>query len=141
MPKVHKTIDEAAKHLGESVSVIPGRYKEATGKASWEDPASSPQAEANYSAGVSEAIAEGRRVTGIHAAGDTKYRKGCAEKGAPVIGGRITAALSTYRTEFSPILGAMNAASDAAPPRTRDPMANIDARLKPVVAAAIAAKK
>jgi len=141
MSKVHKTVDEAAKHLGESVSVIPGRYKEATAKAAWEEPASSPQSELNYSAGVSEAIAEGRRVSGIHRAGDTKYRKGCAEKGAGVIGTRITAALGIYRTEFSPILGAMNAASDAAPPRTRDPMANIDARLKPVVAAAIAAKK
>ena len=141
MPKVHKTVDEAAKHLGESVAVIPGRYKEATSKASWEEPASSAQAESNYSAGVAEAIAEGRRVSGIHEAGDTKYRKGCAEKGAGVIGTRITAALSTYRSEFAPILGAMNAASDAAPPRTRDPMTNIDQRLKPVVAAAIAAKK
>ena len=141
MPKVHKTIDEAAKHLGESVSVIPGRYKEATSKAEWEEPASSPQAETNWAAGLAEAQAAGSRPEGIHRAGNTGYRKGCAEKGAPVIGTRITAALGTYRTEFSPILSAMNSAADAAPARTRDPMANIDARLKPVVAAAIAAKK
>lgn len=141
MAKVHKTVDEAAKHLGESVSVIPGRYKEATGKAEWEEPASSEQSEVNYGAGVAEAVAEGRRVSGIHKAGNTKYRKGCADKGAGVIATRITASLGLYRTEFAPILGAMNAASDAAPARTRDPMANIDQRLKPVVAAAIAAKK
>jgi len=138
---VHKTIDEAAKHLGEAVGVIPMRYKEATAKASWEGPASSPEAEANYSAGVSEAIAAGRRVSGIHRAGDAKYKKGCAEKGAGVIGSRITASLGIYRSEFAPILSAMTSAADAAPPRTRDAMANIDARLKPVVAAAIAAKK
>ena len=141
MPKVHKSIGEARKHLGESVSVIPTRYKEATARAEWATPAASPAAEANYAAGVAEAVAAGRRAARISAVGDAKYRKGCTEKGAPVIGTRITAALGDYEREMAPILSAMCSAADAAPPRTRDPMANIDARLKPVVAAAIAAKR
>lgn len=141
MPKVHKTIGEARKHLGESVAYIPARYKDATARAEWAGPAASAAAATNFAAGIAEAIADGRRERRISEVGDTKFRKGCAEKGAPVIGARITAALGDYEREMGPILSAMNAASDAAPPRTRDPMANIDARLKPVVAAAVAAKK
>ena len=93
MAKVHKTIQEARKHLGESTTLIPSRYEESTSKATWEEPASSPQAEENYIA------------------------------------------------QFAPVLAAMNSAADSAPARTRDPMSNIDNRLKPVVNAAIAAKK
>lgn len=141
MAKVHKTVGEARKHLGESVGVIGPRYKEATGKADWAGPAASPEAAANYSAGIAEAIAEGRRERMITEVGDAKYRKGCGEKGAPIIGSRITAALPEYEREFAPILSAMNSAADAAPARTRDPMTNIDSRLKPVVAAAVAAKR
>ena len=141
MPKVHKSIAEARKHLGESVGVIGPRYKEATSRADWEAPATTDEAEANYQAGIAEASAADRRRARIHAAGNAKYRRGCAEKGAAVIGPRVTAALGDYEREFSPILSAMTSAADAAPPRTRDAMANIDARLKPVVAAAQAAKK
>ena len=141
MAKVHKTIQEARKHLGESTTLIPSRYEESTSKATWEEPASSPQAEENYIAGVQEAISAGTRVSGIHAAGDSKYRNGCKTKGKPVIAKRITDALGEYEAQFAPVLAAMNSAADSAPARTRDPMSNIDNRLKPVVNAAIAAKK
>lgn len=141
MPKVHRTIQEARKHLGEAAPSIGPRYKESTAKADWEGPSSTPESEANYQAGVAESIAGDKRRAGIRAAGDAKFRKGCSEKGAPVIGKRITDALGDYEREFGPVLGAMNSAADAAPPRTRDPMANIDARLKPVVQAAIDAKR
>lgn len=132
----HKTIAEAKKHLGESVALIPARYKEATSKAEWATKASSTEAEANYGAGVAEAVAAGSRVKGIEKVGDTKYRKGCVDKGAPVIGTRITAALEDYGREFSPILSAMNAAEEAAPARTRDFRTNVNNRLIPVVEAA-----
>lgn len=141
MAKVHATIEEARKHLGESVSVIPGRYKERTARADWEGPTTTEEAEANWRAGLAEAQAEDKRRVGARAAGNRKYQVGCAEKGAPVIGTRITMALGEYAKNMGPVLGAMNAAADAAPPRTRDPMMNIDTRLKPVVRAAIEAKK
>lgn len=140
MAKVHKTIEEAGAHLDQSATLIPSRYAEATAKASWADAAGSAAAEANYSAGVTEAIAAGKRPAGIMRVGDTKWKKGCKEKGVAVIGGRIKAAIPFYKAQFGGVLSAMNAAADMAPARTRDPMANIDARLKPVVAAAIAAK-
>lgn len=136
MGKVHKTIEDAAKHLQESAAVIPGRYKESTAKATWAEPAASDQATTNYNAGIAESEAKGLRVSGIREAGDAGYRKGCADKGAAVIGTRITAAIPQYRTKFSPVLQAMNSASDAAPAKTRDFMTNINNRLIPVVKAA-----
>ena len=136
MPKVHKTIGEARKHLGEAAAYIPGRYKEATAKAEWAGPAASPAAKANYEAGIAEAIAAGRREAKIAEAGDTKYRKGCLDKGSAVIGARITAALADYERAFAPVLGAMNSAADAAPARTRDFRANVNNRLLPVIEAA-----
>lgn len=136
MPRVHKSIEEARKHLGEAAPVIGTRYKEATAKAVWAEAAASNAAKANYEAGLAEAIAAGRREANIREAGDTKYRKGCSEKGAAVIGGRITAALAEYASKFSPVLSAMNSAADAAPARTRDFRTNITNRLMPVVEAA-----
>ena len=136
MPRVHKTIAEAGKHLEESAATIGPRYKEATAKAEWAGPASTPEAQANYEAGITEANAEGRRVAGISKAGDAKYKKGCAEKGAAVIGDRVRKAKADYEREFGPVLSAMNAASDAAPAHTRDFRANISNRLIPVVEAA-----
>lgn len=141
MPKVHKTIAEARKHLGEAVSVIPARYIAATAKADWEGPATTDQAEANYVAGLAESQAADRRRSRMREAGNAKYKIGCEKKGGVVIGSRITAALADYEREMAPILSAMVSAADAAPPRGRDAMANIDARLKPVVQAAIAAKR
>jgi len=139
--KVHKTIAEARKHLGEAVAVIGPRYAAATAKADWEGPSTTDVAEANYQAGLAEASAADRRRSRIREAGNAKYKVGCEKKGAAVIGPRITAALADYEREMAPILSAMTSAADAAPPRGRDPMANIDARLKPVVNAAIAAKR
>jgi len=139
--KVHKTVDQAAKHLGEAASVIPARYEEGTSKAQWAEGAASPQAETNYQAGIQESISENRRQKGVEKAGNTSYRKGCAEKGKQVIGQRITNSLGKYRENVRPSMDAAIAASDAAPPKTRDPMQNIENRLKPVVAAQIAAKR
>lgn len=136
MPKVHKTIGEARANLGAAAPMVGARYKASTSRAEWATPASSAAAKANYEAGIAEAIAAGRREAKITEVGDAKYRKGCGEKGAAIIGGRITAALGDYEREFAPVLSAMNAASDAAPARTREFMANITNRLIPVVEAA-----
>ena len=136
MPKVHKTIQEAGQHLSDASTTIGPRYAAATARADWEGPSSSREAEANYSEGVNEAIAKGSRVQGIRNAGNTKYQKGCADKGASVIGQRVKAARGEYEQSFGPVLSAMNSAADAAPAKTRDFRANINNRLVPVVEAA-----
>jgi hypothetical protein len=134
--KVHKTIGEARDNLRQAASQIPTRYKTSTARANWAEPAASEQAETNYQSGVQEAISQGKRVKGIQDAGDQKYRQGCADKGAAVIGERITKALPIYERNFSPVLSAMNNAADSAPPRTRDFRTNVTNRLLPVIEAA-----
>ena len=136
MAKVHKSIADARKHLAESVPNIPARYSEATARAEWAGPSTTDEAETNWVAGLNEAQARDTRRSKIREAGDTKYRAGCKEKGAGVIGTRITAALGIYEKNFSPVLSAMNSASDSAPPRTRDWRSNVANRLFPVVEAA-----
>ena len=136
MPKVHKTIQEAGQHLSDAAATIGPRYLAGTARADWEGPASSREAEENYVAGVNEAIAAGSRIAGIRSAGNIKYQKGTAEKGASVIGARVKAARGLYESTFGPVLQAMTAAADAAAGKTRDFRANITNRLIPVVEAA-----
>jgi len=141
MAKVHRTIQDAKDNLKAAAPNIPARYKSAVSKADWEAPTSSSQSEENYQAGVADAIAKGTRVAGIHRAGNAGWRTNAMDKGGAVIGTRIAAAIEKYGAAFAPVLSAMNSAADAVPPKTRDPMQNIELRLKPVVLAAIAAKK
>jgi len=136
MPKVHKTIAEAEANLRAATAFIPERYRVATAKAVWAEPAASDQAEENWRAGLAEAQAADRRRMAIREAGDATYRKGCAEKGTAVIGTRIAAALGLYRSKFAPILDAMCAAADAAPARVREWRTNVTNRLFPVIEAA-----
>lgn len=136
---VHKTIEQARQNLSDATAKIPARYIASVQKAEWVGPASSSQAEANYQAGVQDAISKKTRVAGIQKVGNQGWRDGAVTKGAAVIAMRITNALPKYVTNFSPILSAMNSAADAAPAPTRDAMQNIETRLKPVVLAAKAA--
>lgn len=138
---VHRTIQEAKDNLKQAAPNIPARYKAGVSKAEWEAPASSAQAETNYQGGVADAIAKGSRIAGIHRTGNAGYRTAAANKGGAVIGTRIAEAIEKYGQAFAPVLSAMNSAADAAPAPTRDAMTNIENRLKPVVMAAIAAKK
>jgi len=138
---VHKTIDQAAKNLEAAATFIPARYKEGVSAAEWEQAASSAQAETNYQEGIADAIAKGKRQAGIHTAGNQKYRTNAINKGGAVIGTRIKEAIPAYRANMAPVLSAMNSAADSLPSRTRDPLANINNRLIPIVLAAIAAKK
>jgi len=135
MAKVHKTVEQARSNLAAAAPTIGARYKEQTQKASWADPSTSAQAITNYNEGVQAAIASGSREANIRAVGDAKYRKGCAEKGAAVIGARVTAALPEYVKGITPTMSAAISASDSAPARTRDYTQNVSNRLLPVIAA------
>ena len=140
MAKVHRTIQQATANLSAAAPNIGARYTTGVNAADWAGPAASDQAEANYAAGVQAAVTAKSRAAGVQKAGNSKWRNNSVAKGASVIGARIQASLSLYTTNFQPVLNAMNAAADAAPPRTLDPVANIANRLVPVVKAAIAAK-
>jgi len=140
MAKVHKSAAEARDHLRDIVPRIGDRYKAATARAEWASAASSDEAETNFATKMSEVIATKKRARRCSEVGDSEYRRGCADKGAPIIGARISGALDKYFSNFSKVYAPVLAVVDALPRRGLDPMANIDARLKPTVTAWIANK-
>jgi len=131
----HKTVEEAKENLSKAVAYIPERYKKGVGRADWAGPASSEEAESNYAAGVSEAVARKARQKGIRAIDNSVWQRRAQEKGGAAIGPGIKAALDKYAANVRPSMEAASAAADAAPPKTRDWRENIANRLIPVVEA------
>ena len=140
MAKIARTIDQAAANLSAAAASIPAKYQAGVQNADFVKHAASDQAEANYAAGVQQAVAAKSRAAGVRRAGDEGWRSGALGKGVQRIASGIQAGLDKYRTNFAPVLAAISAAAASAPPRTTDPIANIDNRLKPVVMAAVKAK-
>ncbi len=132
---VHKTVDEAAENLDKAAAYIPERYKKGVGKADWAGPAGSDEAEANFAGAMTEVIAEKSHQKGIRETDNAFWQKQSADKGGAVIGARIKAAIPRYKTNIRDTMNAAIAASDAAPPKTRDWRENIANRLIPVVEA------
>lgn len=132
-----------------SSAEIDRRYREGIGRAStnyktgvqgttgWQ--AAAIAAEDNYVQGVQRAAAEGTRAKALGMVSDAEWQRASVEKGAARIGPGMTAGADKRTRNYEPIRSAL--ASLALPPRTQDPFANIDARLKPVVEAEIAARK
>ena len=135
--KVHKTPAEAREHLRDIIPKIGDRYKTSTGRAAWAEAAASEEAAQNFNAKMTIVLAEKKRQTRCRDAGDAPYREGCAAKGAPVIGARITASLDKYMSNLAKVLTPVLAVVDGLPRRGLDAMANIDNRLKPTVQALI----
>jgi len=132
-----KSVEEAKKHLEQAVAVIPDRYESAVRVATWKAPAI--EAEDLYADMMQVVISERRRAKGIEKKTDDDWRKAAVEKGKPIIGTRIRGALDLYATNWAPYRSAIEAV--VLEPRTVDPMANIDRRVKPIVSALIAKKK
>lgn len=132
---VHKTIDEAGENLDKAVAYIPERYKKAVGKADWAGPAASEEAESNYAAGVSEAVANKSRQKGIREIDNSVWVRAAQEKGGSAIGPGIKRGLGKYKANIRAPMEAAIAAADSAPAKTRDWRENIANRLIPVVEA------
>jgi len=131
-----KTIDDAVAHLDQAIARIPERYEKGINRANWADPAASDTAEALWWAGLEAARAARRRIAGIQRVGNQTWRRLAVEKGGPVIGTRLRDALGKYRANFAPVMDAMLRVLPTLKPKTPDPMANVDNRVKPVVRAA-----
>lgn len=136
-----RTIQQAVKNYKSSVATVPDRYKEGIAGADWAGAVRRPETEANWSAGVQRAAAENAYSRGVAQVSNEEWKRMAGTKGANSIVQGMTLGADKYQRKFSPILDAMNAAAAALPARTQDAMANIDARLKPVVQAAQAASR
>jgi len=92
-----------------------------------------------YAAKVQEAISNKSRARALAKVSDEDWRKAATEKGAARIGTGMTAAKEKFASGMGEVLSVIQGVTIA--PRTADPIANVDGRVKPIVAALAAMKK
>jgi len=130
-----KPLAQIEKNYKDAAGTAASRYKDSIPGVVWQSEAIAGQA--IYEAKMMDPAVLARRATEIAKVSDTEFRNALATKGAPVLASRMAAAAPKMSAGYAPIRSALEALT--LPARTADPMANIDARLKPVVATMIAA--
>ena len=130
-----KSVDDAVESLKEALPTIPARYERGIKAAKWKEAAASDQAEMNWSKAVAEAAREKRRAKAIAKLTDDDWRNAAINKGAPIIGDRINAAIEKYRTNFGAVYEKAKTTFASLPPRTTDWKTNVANRLMKVVEA------
>ena len=131
-----RTIQEAESNYRQSISLVPQRYKAGIARADWKTAASRPEARANYEAGVQAAISRNAWGAGIDKVSNEEWKRMADSKGSQSIAQGMTQGAEKYQRNFAPIMDRIKSAVESLPPKSTDPMSNIDARLKPVVMAA-----
>jgi len=91
-----------------------------------------------YGQKVQEAVANKSRANGIAKTSNAAWQGAALNKGAARIGPGMTAAKAKFGQGIAKVLSAIEGTSIA--PRSADPMANVDGRVKPIVAALHAIK-
>lgn len=123
-----------------AIGRVPGAYK--TGimaTTDWQEKASSEAAESLYAEKIAEAVSAKSRQRGVSASSNAEWQGKAASVGATRIGAGMTANADKRTRKFEPFRAAIEGVS--LPPRTADPMANVDARVKPIVSALVETKK
>ncbi len=139
MVKVKSSAD-IAKNWEDAIGRVPAAYKKGVSATNdWAEKASSDEAETLWKEKIDEAAAAKRRQKAVSAVSNEDWKRAASEKGAARIGAGMTAAKSKRTANFEPYRSALEGVQ--LPPRSADPMANIDARVKPIVAALVETKK
>ena len=123
-----------------AIGRVPNAYKTGVMATSdWAEKASSSEAEDLYAAKIAEAVAAKRRQKAVSAVSNSEWQGKAANVGAARIGAGMSANADKRTRNFEPFRSAIEGVS--LPPRTADPMANVDARVKPIVSALVETKK
>lgn len=133
-----KPLETIKKNYAAGATVAPTRYKDAVARTTGVISAAI-EAEDLFAAKMSEAVANKSRAKGLARVSDEDWRKAAMNKGSARIGPGMTAAVDKQATNYAPFRSALEGVS--LPARTADPMANIDARVKPIVARLVETKK
>ena len=105
----------------------------------WQAKATSAEAEANYAAGVQDAVSSGRRAKSLASVSNSEWQSRSVTKGAPALAAGIGVSGAKWGKGVNPYLAALG--SLGLPPKTTDGMTNLQNRAGAVVAAMIAQKK
>ena len=123
-----------------SIGTVPGKYKAGVqATTDWAEKAASSEAEDLWAAKVAEAASVKRRQKAVSQVSNSEWQGAAANKGSARIASGMTAGADKRMRKFEPFRTAIEGVS--LPPKTADPMANVDARVKPIVSALVETKK
>lgn len=123
-----------------AIGRVPGAYKQGVQNTSdWAEKASSNEAEELWKVKIAEAAAANRRQKAVSQVSNAEWQNKAANVGAARIGQGMSANADKRTRNFEPFRGAIEGVS--LPPKSADPMANIDARVKPIVEALVETKR
>jgi len=133
-----KSLEEAKKNLEDIVPVIGKRYERGIKRAKpWKEGALAGQA--LYEEKMTNPDILKRRAKRIETMTDEDWRRPALELGVRNIGPGLKAKIDKWAGRWAPYRSALEAVE--LPPKTADPEANIDNRLKPIVRALVEKKK
>lgn len=127
-----KSNEQATKNWEGAIGRVPAAYSEGVANAK-DVIAKAIAGEELYAQKVQEAIASKKRARKLAEVSDEQWRAAAIDKGAARIGPGMTAAKAKFSTGIGKVLDVIRGVTIA--PRVADPMANIDNRVKPIVAA------
>lgn len=131
-------MEQTTKNWEGAIGRVPAAYAEGVSAAKdWQ--AKAIAAEDLWQQKIQEAAAAKRRARKIAEVSDEQWRAAAREKGAARIGQGMAASKDKFRSGIAKVLDVLHGVS--LPPRTADPMANVDNRVKPIVEALHGLKK
>jgi hypothetical protein len=124
-----KSAKEIADRYNQSIANVPDRYKKGVQNTTgWKD--SALKGQDLYETQMQNRAVLQRRKAGLEKVSEDDWKKNAAEKGATRIGAGMQASAAKREANFEPFRKAIEEIN--LPARTADPMANIDARVKPI---------
>ena len=127
---VVKPQSEITKNFVDGASRAPAKYKAGVSRADWQTNAASESAESNYAAGVSEAVGNKSRQTGVQKVSNADWQRAAADKGAARIGPGMSASAGKQAANWQPYRQFLE--STQLPERTRNATENIQNRSIPI---------
>jgi len=138
-PKV-KSLEVAKANIEAAAATVGQKYARGIQDGrSWKEGAGSEAAERLYNERMQEVLARQLRKKGVERANEEDWKQPALNKGAQLIGAAMRMSKEKWAKNFAPYADAI--ANTQIAERSSDPMANIDGRLKPIVAALVAKKK
>ena len=124
-----KSPSAATENWNASIGRVAGAYKKGV-EAATNVIERSKAAEETWKAGIQAAAARDARRKGLEKVSDADWKKAAVDKGAARIGAGMTAGKEKFARGISEVIGVLQGIS--LPPRSIDPEANVDARVKPI---------
>jgi len=127
-----KSNEQTTKNWGDAIGRVPAAYSDGVGAAR-DVIAKAIAGEDLYAQKLQATIASKKRARKLAEVSDEQWRAAAKSKGAARIGPGMTAAKPAFSTGIATVLDTIRGVTIA--PRSADPMANVDNRVKPIVAA------